>query len=294
MSLTSEGPDPAGPVRLGVAGLGRGFMLTLPSLRADPRIRLVAAAARREDQRRAFAAEFGGRAHGCVADLAADPDVEAIYIATPHQMHAEHAALALAAGKHVLVDKPLAVTIADGTAMVAAARAAGRHLIVGPSHSFDGPVAQAAALIGGGGIGQVRMIQAFNWTDFLYRPRRPEELVTDAGGGVVFSQAVHQIDVVRLLAGGMATSVFARTGAWDAARPTEGAYAALIGFAGGAFATLAYSGYGRFDSDEWMGWVGELGAPRSSGGHGRARRALAGAGDAAAETALKAARSYGA
>ena len=75
---------------------------------------------------------------------------------------------------------------------------------------------------------------ALNFTDFLYRPRRPEELATASGGGVVFSQAAHQVDIVRLLAGGHAQSVRAMAGAWDARRATEGAYAALIAFEGHA------------------------------------------------------------
>ena len=74
------------------------------------------------------------------------------------------------------------------------------------------------------------MINAFYYTDFLYRPRRPEELDTRVGGGVLFNQASHQVDVVRYLAGGRARSVRALTGDWDASRPTEGAYAALMTF----------------------------------------------------------------
>lgn len=281
-------------MRLGVAGLGRGFMLTAPSILSHPGIALVAAAAPRAETRAAFEARFGGRAHDSVEALCADPLVEAVYIATPHQMHADHVAAAALAGKAVLVEKPLAVSMADGERMVAAAEAAGIAMIVGPSHSFDGPVAQAREIIASGRHGRLRMVQAFNYTDFLYRPRRPEELVTDQGGGVIFSQAVHQIDIVRLLAGGLARSVTAMTGAWDAARPTEGAYAALVDFENGAFANIAYSGYAHFDSDEWMGWVGELGHDKDEAAYGKARRALADVRGAEEEAALKRRRTFGA
>jgi phthalate 4,5-cis-dihydrodiol dehydrogenase len=168
------------------------------------------------------------------------------------------------------------------------------HLIVGPSHSFDAPVLHARALIQSGRrFGRLRMVQAFNYTDFLYRPRRPEELVTAEGGGVMFSQAVHQIDVVRLLAGGRATRVAALTGAWDTARPTEGAYSALVTFEGGAFASLTYSGYAHFDSDIWMSDVAELGQDKDPAGYGAARRVLAGI-DPGEEAAAKTTRTYGA
>jgi phthalate 4,5-cis-dihydrodiol dehydrogenase len=104
---------------------------------------------------------------------------------------------------------------------------------------------------------------------------------------------VHQIDMVRLLAGGMAASVAAVTGAWDPDRSTEGAYSALVTFDGGAFATLSYSGYAHFDSDIWMGNVAELGQDKDPAAYGGARRALARIAPAD-EAAAKTTRTYGA
>jgi hypothetical protein len=84
--------------------------------------------------------------------------------------------------------------------------------------------------IAGGAFGAVRMIHALNFTDFLFRPRRPEELRTEDGGGVIYSQAAHQVDVVRLVAGNPVTRVRALTGNWDPIRPLEtGADSVLIG-----------------------------------------------------------------
>ena len=66
------------------------------------------------------------------------------------------------------------------------------------------------------------MINSFNYTNFLYRPRRPEELDTAQGGGILFNQVPHQIDIARLLGGGLVRSVRAQTTVLDPARPTEG------------------------------------------------------------------------
>src|SRR5690606_22843783 len=118
----------------------------------------------------------------------------------------------------------------------------------------------------------LRMITSLNFTDFLYRPRRPEELDTARGGGVAYNQAPHQIDVLRVL-GGELRSLRSCTGVWDRDRPTEGAYAALLSFKDGAFATLTYSGYAHFDSDELMGWIGEMGGKKDPSHYGRARKA---------------------
>jgi phthalate 4,5-cis-dihydrodiol dehydrogenase len=274
---------------IGVLGLSRGFDLTRPTLAADPRCRLVAAFDPRPDARAAFAAEFAAAAHESAEALCADPDVDVVYIASPHAFHADQAVLAAAHGKHVLVEKPMAVDLAGCDRMIAAARRHGVQLVVGPSHGFDPPVRLAADLIASGEVGRPRMASFLTYTDFLYRPRRPEELETASGGGVFFSQAPHQVDMARRLLGPDVRRVRATAGRWDLGRPTEGAYQALLEWADGASATLTYSGYGRYDSDALMDWVGETGAARDPGAYGAARRRLAGADEAA----LKAARAYG-
>jgi len=280
-------------IRLGVAGLGRAFTLMLPTFEQDARVQLVAACDPRDSARERFAQDFGAPVHADIEALAREPDVDAIYIASPHQFHAEQTRIAARHGKHVLLEKPMALSMSQCDAMISDCRAAGVHLIVGHCHSFDSPYLQARQLIRSGQFGRVRMIQALNYTDFLYRPRRPEELNTSEGGGVVFSQAAHQVDVVRLLADSPVTRVRAATGAWDPSRPTEGAYAAMFWFQDGSFATLTYSGYGHFDSDEWCGWIGEMGAEKQPQDYGAARRRLRQVQDAGQESLLKAASTYG-
>jgi len=280
---------PVRKLRLGVAGLGRAFSVMLPTLTQDARVALVAAADPRPEARHRFAAEFSAHAYETVEALCADPAVEAVYVATPHQYHARHAVLAAQHGKHLLVEKPLALTLDECSAIIAATDRAGVRLVAGHSHSFDAPVRRLRALVASGAFGRVRMINAFNYTDYLYRPRRAEELDTAQGGGALFNQAAHQADMVRLVGGGRVASVRAATGAWDPARPTEGAYAALLTFADGAFASLVYSGYGHFDSDEFQGWIGEMGQAKTPYA-GTARPRFAGA---AEEAAFKQGRNYG-
>jgi phthalate 4,5-cis-dihydrodiol dehydrogenase len=270
-------------LKIGVAGLGRAFALMSPAF-ADPRVELVAAADPRSGTLEKFRQDYAGKTYQTVEELCADPAVEVVYVATPHELHAPHARLAASRGKHVLVEKPMALTLEDCRAMIAAARKAGVQLIVGHSHSFDTPILKTKRLIDSGAYGAVRMISALNFTDFVYRPRRPEDL----GTGAVFNQAAHQVDIVRLLAGGKVTSVHATTGDWDPARPTSGAYSALLGFDNGVSASLVYSGYAHFDSDEFMSWFGEMGQRKDSKAYGATRRALK-----ADDTIQRAARTYG-
>jgi len=278
-------------LKIGVAGLGRAFALMAPTLARDPRLQLVAAADPRPEALQQINRDFGAKGFTSLESLLKGSDAEALYIATPHQFHASQARLAASFKKHVLVEKPMALSLRECRAMIAAARNAGVALVVGHSHSFDRPILETRKIIERGEVGKVRMITALNFTDFLYRPRRPEELDTARGGGVVFNQAAHHVDVVRLLGGGRVKSVRAATGRWDLSRPTEGAYACFLTFEDGAFASMVYSGYAHFDSDEFCGWIGEGGQKKDPAQYGAARRFLAAGTD---ELALKNARNYGA
>ncbi|WP_017235085.1 Gfo/Idh/MocA family protein [Pandoraea sp. B-6] len=280
-------------LRIGVAGLGRAFSLMLPTFLRDPRVQLVAACDPRDEARRQFAADFAASTYADVAELADDDNVEIIYVASPHQFHAQHTEIAASKGKHVLVEKPMALAAADCDRMIAACRAANVHLIVGHCHSYDTPYLRTRELISRGDFGAVKMIQGVNYTDYLYRPRRPEELATAEGGGAVFSQAAHQVDIVRMLAGSRATRLRASVGRWDPSRPTEGAYSALIWFENGAYASLSYNGYGHFNTEEWSGWIGEMGARTSPDTYGSARRRLETLASSGDEARLKAAGTYG-
>ena len=282
------------PIRLGVAGLGRAFMIMLPTLARHPAIRLTAAADPRPEARTRFGHDFAGRAYATVEAMCADPDIDAVYVASPHALHVDHVRIAAAHGRHILCEKPMALTIAECQSMIAAARDAHVHLMIGHSHSHDLPYLHARALIDTGAFGAVRMITALNFTDFLYRPRRPEELDTAQGGGVIHNQAPHQIDIVRLLAGRPATAIRAHTGIWDPARPTEGAYTAQLSFEGGAVAALTYSGHAHFDTDALCNWTGELGQTRDPHIYGTARRQLRDLATPESETAAKNRRAYGA
>src|SRR5262249_41430867 len=173
------------PLRIGAAGLGRAFSMMVPTFAGDPRVRLVAGADPRPAARAKFESDFGARTFASVDELCSAPEVQVVYVPPPHQFHALHAVAAAGHGKHVLVEKPMALTVEDCRAMTAAARSAGVQLVVGHSHSFDAPIARACEIIASGALGRLRMVSSLNYTDSLSRPRRPEELDSARGGGVV-------------------------------------------------------------------------------------------------------------
>ena len=261
------------PIRLGIIGLGRAAAAMLPSLHAHPGLTLAGAADPNALVRARFEELHGGPAFSNAEDMLASGLVDAVYIASPHQFHVEHALAAAGTGKHFIVEKPLALTLADCQSIVDAARIAGVVSLVGHTHGFNPAIRAMRRVIESGEIGRLRMLTNIVYTDFLYRPRRPEELDTRAGGGIMFNQVPHQIEIVRVLAREPVRCVRASSGAWDSARPTEGAMAAFIEFDSGVTATLTYSAYDHFDSDEFCSWIGAGGQPRKPA-HGSARRAL--------------------
>jgi len=281
------------PLRLGVCGLGRAFTLMLPTFLQDPRIQLTAATDPNVQACEQFEKDFGVRASESLEEMCANGMLDAVYIASPHQLHAEHVQVAARFGKHIWVEKPMAISIDECIRMIEACNQYQVQLMVGHSHAFDLPVLKTRELIASKGYGEVKMVTAINFTDFLYRPRRPEELLTHLGGGVVFSQGAHQVDVVRRLCGGDVSAVSANAISWDPKRGTEGAYNALLKFNSGAQASLTYSGYAHFDSNLWMDKVGELGAENSIFNPAQTRARLIGLQDSKQEAQLKSERNYG-
>lgn len=279
------------PLRVGVIGLGLAGALMASVIRSHPRAVLAAVAEPHATLRERFIADSDVPAYAGIEEVLERDDVDAVYIATPHQFHREHTLLAAHYGKHVVVEKPMALSLDDCDAMITACDQHGVTLIVGHTHSFDPGIALMREVVASGEFGKLVMLNGCNYTDFLYRPRRPEELDTSRGGGILFNQVPHQVDTVRYLTGSPLRSVRAATAMLDARRPTEGCCSLFLDFADGSHATLTYSGYDRFDSDEWHGWIGEGGSPRVPQ-HGATTRAWEQFASPAAEVAARVER-YG-
>jgi phthalate 4,5-cis-dihydrodiol dehydrogenase len=156
--------------------------------------------------------------------------------------------IAALAGKHILVEKPMALSLEECDAMIQAAASAGVVLMVGHTNGYDAPVLAMRDLTLSQRFGRLRMLNAMHFSDFIYRPRRPEELDTDLGGGIMFNQFPHQVEMIRTISDAAVTKVSATCGVWDAERPTEGAVTALLHLEGDCVASIVYNGYAHLDS----------------------------------------------
>lgn len=229
----SAGGGAQQPVGIGIVGAGRVAESHARAAHETGAVQLRAIAEVDEARRAAFASVYAGpdgplHAVARDAELFEREDVELVIVALPHWLHGEAVVRALEAGKHVLVEKPMAITLDECDRMIEVARAHHRVLIVGQTHHFNGLASGAKALLDSGRWGRIV------WgTETVYAPRRygsqpPWIFDRDKGGGQLFSNGVHYID--RLCwtigsTGGSATSDLPTSP--DRARPV--AVKALVG-----------------------------------------------------------------
>ena len=173
-------------LRLGFAGLGEAATRVLPEIVKLPYIKVTAAADSRPNALKTFREEFGGETYSSVEEMCQSPNLDAVYVATPHEFHAAHTISAAEAGKHVIVEKPMALSIDECEAMNKAAREHGVKLLCGHTHSFDPPIRKMREIIQGGELGAVRMIHTWNYNDFMVRPYTNKDL--NSSHGVVLNQ----------------------------------------------------------------------------------------------------------
>ena len=265
------------PLRVGLVGIGVGARQLLPALTRGAHVTLTAVADVRPAALEAMQQEFGTQSYASVEALAESPNVEAVWVATPNHLHAEHTIAALERGKHVIVSKPMAISLEESRAMNAAAERNNVHLLAGHTQSMAPTIRKMAELVRSGELGKLGMLHTWHYTDWMYRPRLPAELDVAQGGGPVFRQASHQVDIVRSIAARSVRSVRAMVSMLDPDRVAPGAYTAYLEFDDGTPATIVYSGYGGFDMGELLG---RSDAPRQP-------RASTGGDEAAAKDALR-------
>ena len=288
MTSTQQG---GAPLRVGVVGLGGAGSGMTSRFARHPRFTLAAAADIDEELLDRFRGDFPGvPAYANAEGVCAQGDLDLVYVATPNRFHAEHACMALSAGKNVLVEKPMTFTLHDADAMIEAADRSGKLLAVNVKHSFEPRVEKVAEYVRSGELGRFRMLHNWRYADWLYRPRTAEELTPEWGGGILWRQGPHQLDIFRAIGGGIIRSVRANVDVWDPSRHVNGAYTAYVTFEGGAVGTAVYSGYDHYESRELV--FGTLDDDDSW--YGEARRELASHEDSAAwEEAAARAERYG-
>lgn len=195
-------------VRIGLIGsgyMGRSYAECLKRYTTNGKLTAVFGGTRAPK----LAADYEAAAVNSLPELLGRPDVDAVLVSSPHSAHLSQVTLAAQAGKHVLVEKPMALNTAECDAMIDACRKAGVVLSVIQTVRFRGTVARAKRMIQEGRIGAVRMIELR--TLFEWVPSGSKNWTQDpAEGGLILDQGAHNFDFLRWFSGSEAKSVFGR------------------------------------------------------------------------------------
>ncbi|HEY3117127.1 MAG TPA: Gfo/Idh/MocA family oxidoreductase [Chloroflexota bacterium] len=258
-------------LRVGLAGVGSVSRTILPEIESIPNVKLAAVADVRQEPLDRCREKYGAEGFTSVEAMCESPDIDAVWICTPNMFHAEHAVLAAEHGKHVICEKPMAVTLDQAKGMVEAVERNSVRYVQGHSKIFDPPVRKMREVVSSGDLGRVIQINTWEYKPWLSgQPRLPSEVDSSVGGGVLYRQGPHQIDIVRGIGGGMVKSLRAIAGRWNPSFPeAEGNYTAFLEFEDGTAATMVFNGYGYFDITEMTWGIGEGGQQT---GHPNQRR----------------------
>jgi phthalate 4,5-cis-dihydrodiol dehydrogenase len=248
-------------LRVGILGLGRVSGKILGAFPHVGGVELAGAADIRVEARNAFATRFRLPVFETVQALCAADTIDAVRVATPNQLHRDHVVALARAGKHIICEKPMATSLAECDAMIEAADVNGVKLLM-VSKVLETPIRAIRDLVESGRIGDVFQVSTLVYTDWLQRPRLAEELDPELGGGIVFRQAPHAIDIQRYIAGRPVESVRAVAGRGDPGFDAEGHFSALLVYAGGGAGMVTLNGYGYFDGAELTYGIGESGLRR--------------------------------
>lgn len=200
MTGMSSSADPTTPIRWGVAGTGTMAAAFVADFAHVPDGEVVAIGSRREQSARAFADEHGVERGGTHRDLVEDPDVDVVYVATPHPQHLAVARAAIEAGKPVLVEKAFTATLEGAESLVALARERGVFCMEAMWTRFQPAVVRARELLADGTVGALRMVQA----DLgAYRTYDPDSRLFDPalGGGALLDLGVYVVSLAQHVLG---------------------------------------------------------------------------------------------
>jgi len=221
---------------IGASDIARTRMIQAINAQPDSRVAAVFSAS--PERAKAYAAENGiPKAYDALGKLLDDPAIDVVYISTTNELHRDQAIAAAAAGKHILCEKPLALSLGDARAMLQAAQAAG--VVFGTNHHLRCAVTHRTLrrLVQEGAIGQPLAARVFH---AVYLPPRLQGwrlTKPQAGGGVILDITVHDADTLRFVLGVEAEDVAARSARQGLAQgDTEDAVMGVIHFEGGILA----------------------------------------------------------
>ena len=266
----SRTPDEAvsQPVKVGIVGLGRaGWGMIYKEVAERSDLAVVAGADVLAERTAELQAACGATPYSSLDGLLADPEVELVAIANASKDHAATALAALRAGKHVLAEKPVALSLAETDELIAAAEMSEGRLLVRHNRRFDPPLLMSKRIIASGKIGRVFRVQ-LRWT--IYRRRADWQTLREHGGGLLLNWGPHIVDWAMQLVGGPATDIWSDLRRVAAAGDAEDVVKLVMRGGSGAIADLEIGTAIAVDQPGWH-VVGEHGGFVIDGDEARLR-----------------------
>ncbi|MCA9904388.1 MAG: Gfo/Idh/MocA family oxidoreductase [Anaerolineae bacterium] len=232
-------------IQVGIIGAGSYGEAHAQAMRDLADVKLVAASRTNAAALGSFVATYGGAAYTDYRDLLADAKVDAVVIATPHHLHTEIVLAAARAGKHILLEKPMAPTLAECDQIIAACAEQGVTLMVGHVNHFVLAYERAKQILEAGELGEVVM-GVSTMSKFWYESnRRWWHLQTDTGGGMLLTAGIHCLDRLTWLMDSPVTSVSARLMTRFHDQQADDAGMLFLRYANGAAGTIVSTGYAQ-------------------------------------------------
>jgi phthalate 4,5-cis-dihydrodiol dehydrogenase len=230
-------------IGVGIIGAGHFGAVHARAMAEVEGVRLVACCREDADAASAFAAEHGGKSYGDWRALLDDPKVDAVLIATPHHLHEEITIKAAQAGKHILLEKPMAPSVAACDAMLAAADVSGVKLMIGHVMHFALPCLKAKEIVDSGVLGAPVLGSSWMIKLWMESNRRPWHLDPASGGGMLMTAGIHALDRLIWLMGQPVAGVTAMTGTYFHEQEADDAALISLRFVNGGIGQVASVGY---------------------------------------------------
>jgi phthalate 4,5-cis-dihydrodiol dehydrogenase len=230
-------------VNVGIVGAGFFGEMHAEAIREVPGLRLRAASRQNKDALETFCRRFGATPYVDYRDLYDDPEVDMVVIATPHQTHADMATRGFQAGKHVLLEKPMALSLRECDRIIAAARKSRRKLMIGHVNRFARAYRLAKSILDSGEVGAV-VFGVSSMSKLWMEPnRRSWHLDRATGGGMWLTAGMHCLDRLMWLTGSSVSSVSARFDTRFHDQQADDVGLVFVRFRNGSFGSVVSTGY---------------------------------------------------
>jgi predicted dehydrogenase len=231
-------------VRWGLLSTAHINRRVIPAIRAAKRAKLSAVASRDLSKGQAYAKEWEiPRVFGSYAEMLSSDEVDAVYISLPNHLHCEWTVKALEAGKHVLVEKPFALTVDEADRMIAASRQTGRVLEEAFMYRYHPQMKLVGKMVREGQLGEIRLVRAaFSFYMSMSDRAGNVQLAPEYGGGALWDVGIYPVSFAQFVYGQLPESAAGQQ--WIGDTGVDENFAGQLSYTGGRFAQL----YGGFNT----------------------------------------------